>query len=157
MFQLYLGYKFYNGKWKIYERENVVRIWPRPSPQRNGLQWNEFCQNEFKDILGPSVDKLEDKCDDNEGQQEADESRDDTRLDWMVLAEMGPNAIIDGSSDLGLRDVDRNNDWFGSVRHRYSNIDSIDLNTFVQQSRIEDDVSTVNSIIVDYQTLNEKK
>ncbi|PKB92061.1 hypothetical protein RhiirA5_446217, partial [Rhizophagus irregularis] len=137
MFQLYLGYKFYNGKWKIYERENVVRIWPRPSPQRNGLQWNEFCH-----ILGPSVDKLEDKCDDNEGQQEADESRDDTRLDWMVLAEMGPNAIIDGSSDLGLRDVDRNNDWFGSVRRHYSNIESIDLNTFVQQSRIEDDVST---------------
>ncbi|CAG8756586.1 469_t:CDS:2, partial [Rhizophagus irregularis] len=102
----------------------------------------EAWKNEFKDILGPSVDKLEDKCDDNEGQQEADESRDDTRLDWMVLAEMGPNAIIDGSSDLGLRDVDRNNDWFGSVRHRYSNIDSIDLNTFVQQSRIEDDVST---------------
>jgi hypothetical protein len=29
----------------------------------------------------------------------------------MVLAEMGPNAIIDGSSDLGLRDIDRNNDW----------------------------------------------
>ncbi|PKK60285.1 hypothetical protein RhiirC2_793547, partial [Rhizophagus irregularis] len=148
MFQLYLGYKFYNGKWKIFERENVVRIWPRPSPQRNGLQWNEFCRikvilhvpieawkNEFKDILGPSVDKLENKCDKNEG----NEGQDDTRLDWMVLAEMGPNAIIDGSSDLGLHDVDRNNDWFGSVRRRYSNIESIDLNTFVQQSRIEDD------------------
>lgn len=75
----------------------------------------------------------------------------------MVLAEMGPNAIIDGSSDLGLRDIDRNNDWFGDVRRRYPNIDSIDLNTFVQQSRIEDDVSMVNSIIVDYQTLNEKQ
>ncbi|CAG8698864.1 17737_t:CDS:2 [Rhizophagus irregularis] len=96
-------------------------------------------ENEFKDILGSSVDKLEDKCDDDEGQQEVDESRDDTYPDWMVLAEMGPNAIIDSSSDLGLHDVDRNNNWFGGVRHRYPNIDSIDLNTFMQQSRIEDD------------------
>ncbi|CAB4475824.1 hypothetical protein RhiirA1_486644 [Rhizophagus irregularis] len=96
-------------------------------------------ENEFKDILGSSVDKLEDKCDDDEGQQEVDESRDDTYPDWMVLAEMGPNAIIDSSSDLGLHDVDRNNKWFSGVRHRYPNIDSIDLNTFMQQSRIEDD------------------
>ncbi|EXX69416.1 Pif1p [Rhizophagus irregularis DAOM 197198w] len=192
MFQLYLEYKFYNGKWKRCECENVVHIWPRPSPQRNGPQWNEFCrikiilhvphrsleqlnennslswsdlfnhniansENEFKDILGPSVDKLKDKCDDDEGHKEADESKDDARPDWMVLAEMSPNAIIDGTSDLGLRDIDRNNDWFGGIRRRYPNIDSIDLNTFVQQSRIEDDVSMVNSIIVDYQTLNEKQ
>ena len=56
------------------------------------------------------------------------------------IGKNGPNAIIDGSSDLGLRDVDRNNDWFCGVRRRYPDIDSIDLTTFVQQSRIEDDV-----------------
>jgi len=74
----------------------------------------------------------------------------------MILAEMGPNATIDGSSDLSLRDIDRNNDWFNGIRRRYPDIDSIDLITFVQQSRVEDDVSVVNSI-VDYRTLNENQ
>ncbi|RGB39288.1 hypothetical protein C1646_754724 [Rhizophagus diaphanus] len=99
----------------------MVHIWLRPLSQHNySSQWNEFCyiksdlfnhniadsENEFKDIFGLSVDKLEDKYDDDEGQQEADKSRNNTHLNWMVLAEMGPNATFDTSSDLGLLIID---------------------------------------------------
>jgi hypothetical protein len=63
MFQLYLGYKFYNGKWKRCEREDVVHIWPRPSPQRNGPQWNEFCR--IKVILHVSHRSLEQLTENN--------------------------------------------------------------------------------------------
>ena len=142
LFQLYLGYKFYNGKWTRCERENVVRIWPRPSPQRDGPQWNEFChikiilhishrslqqltkndslswsdlfnrnlaesENEFKDMLGLSVDNLVVvlyTC--HFVLQEANDYRDDICPDWMILAEMDLNATIDGSSGLGLCNVD---------------------------------------------------
>ncbi|CAB4435574.1 unnamed protein product [Rhizophagus irregularis] len=52
--------------------------------ENNSLSWSDLfnhnianSENEFKDILGLSVDKLEDKYDNDEGQQEADESRDD--------------------------------------------------------------------------------
>src|SRR6185436_17446340 len=34
----------WNGKWRQCQRENIVRIWPQPSPQRNGHQWEEFCR-----------------------------------------------------------------------------------------------------------------
>ena len=67
----------------------------------------------------------------------------------MILAEMGPNAIVNASSDLGFHDIDRNNDWFCGVRCRYPDIDSIDIPAFVQQSRSEDAISAEN-LIVDY-------
>ena len=44
LFKLYLTHKYVNGNWKICEKENVVRIWPRPSALRNGDQWEEFCR-----------------------------------------------------------------------------------------------------------------
>ncbi|CAG8622461.1 21469_t:CDS:2 [Cetraspora pellucida] len=43
LFQLYLKYNFWNNQWKECKCENIVRIWPRPSPKRNGPQWEEFC------------------------------------------------------------------------------------------------------------------
>ena len=33
-----------NGHWQICTKENIVRIWPRPSAIRNGDQWEEFCR-----------------------------------------------------------------------------------------------------------------
>jgi hypothetical protein len=131
--------------------------------ENNSLSWTELFnrniaekEEEFKDLLSTSIDSLEDEFDDDDEQQEADECKDDIRPDWMILAEMSPNAVIDGSKDLGFCDIDQNNDWFCGVRQRYPDIDSIDLNTFVQQSRNEDDDSTVNPI-VDYWTLNENQ
>src|SRR5688572_13541819 len=44
LFQLYQKYHFWQGQWKQCKRENIVRIWPRPSPQRNGPQWEDFCR-----------------------------------------------------------------------------------------------------------------
>lgn len=143
--------------------------------QRNGPQWDEFCrmkvllhiphrnyhqltendtfswsevfnrdladkESELGDILGPSVDKLENEGvddDDHDDDHDPEEHLDDIRPDWMIL------------SDLGLRDVDRNNDWSGDVRRRYPDIDSIDLVNFVQHSRVDDTASAENQN-VDY-------
>ena len=44
LFQLYQKYKLIKGKWAKCANENIVRIWPRPSPIRNGPQWEEFCR-----------------------------------------------------------------------------------------------------------------
>ena len=44
LFMLYQTYKNVNIHWKKIEKENIVRIWPRPSPLRNGQQWKEFCR-----------------------------------------------------------------------------------------------------------------
>ncbi len=44
LFKLYLTHKLVNGQWKRCKKENIVRIWPRPSPIRNGDQWEDFCR-----------------------------------------------------------------------------------------------------------------
>src|SRR5438094_1043015 len=74
----------------------------------------------------------------------------------MILSEMGPNVIIDTSSDLGLRDIDRNNNWFDDIMRLYPDIDSIDIPNFIQNFQSENLVSSEN-LIVDFQTLNEKQ
>ena len=38
LFKLNLTHKLNNGQWKRCKNENIVRIWPRPSPHRNGDQ-----------------------------------------------------------------------------------------------------------------------
>jgi len=43
LFRLYLRYNLWRGQWKKCGRENIVRIWPRLLPLRNGSQWEEFC------------------------------------------------------------------------------------------------------------------
>ena len=43
LFQLYLKYNLWNSQWKRCKRDNIVRIWPRSSPHRNGSQWEEYC------------------------------------------------------------------------------------------------------------------
>src|SRR2546429_3592229 len=42
--QLYLKYRYSKGCWKRCERENIVRVWPRPSSLRNGFQWEDYCR-----------------------------------------------------------------------------------------------------------------
>ena len=37
---------------------------------------------------------------------EEEEDQEEFRYDWMYLVEMGPNAIINSLSDLGIRDMD---------------------------------------------------
>ena len=37
---------------------------------------------------------------------EEEEDQEEFRYDWMHLVEMGPNAIINSLSDLGIRDMD---------------------------------------------------
>jgi hypothetical protein len=44
LFKLNLTHKLVRGVWKPSEKENIIRIWPRPSPVRNGGQWEEFCR-----------------------------------------------------------------------------------------------------------------
>jgi hypothetical protein len=44
LFKLYQQYKLVKGNWVECPGENVVRIWPCPSPIRNGPQWEEFCR-----------------------------------------------------------------------------------------------------------------
>src|SRR5205085_1455743 len=44
LFKLYLQYKLVKGNWVKCDNENIVRVWPRPSPLRNGTQWEEFCR-----------------------------------------------------------------------------------------------------------------
>jgi hypothetical protein len=43
LYKLYLTHKNVNGKWKRCKKENIIRVWSRPSPLRNGDQWEEFC------------------------------------------------------------------------------------------------------------------
>jgi len=77
----------------------------------------------------------------------------------MLLAGMGPNAVINSSSDLGSRDMDRNHDWINDARQRYSNADLVDADTFVSRisSNGQGNVEDNDEEIVDYQTLNEKQ
>ena len=57
LFRLYLQYKLVRGEWVKCSKENIVRIWPRPSPIKNGPQWEEFCRVKvllhvcYRDIL----------------------------------------------------------------------------------------------------------
>ncbi|GBB89439.1 hypothetical protein RclHR1_16110003 [Rhizophagus clarus] len=137
---LYLRYKIYKGKWKNeFCRIKVILHVPHRSFQQltenDALLWPELFnhnitekEEEFKDLIGLSVDNLEVELDNYKEQQEAKKYSENIRPDWMILAEMGLNAIVDGSSDLGSHD----------------------------QSRNEDDLSAVNSI-VDYRSLNEKQ
>jgi ATP-dependent DNA helicase PIF1 len=44
LYRLNLTHKFEKGSWQKVGKENIVRIWPRPSGLRNGEQWEEFCR-----------------------------------------------------------------------------------------------------------------
>jgi ATP-dependent DNA helicase PIF1 len=44
LYRLHLTHKYVKGEWKKCAKENIVRIFPRPSGLRNGDQWEEFCR-----------------------------------------------------------------------------------------------------------------
>jgi len=44
LFKLNLTHNYSKGSWKRNNKENIVRIRPRPSGLRNGEQWEEFCR-----------------------------------------------------------------------------------------------------------------
>jgi hypothetical protein len=190
LFRLSLTHKFTRNQWKECKQENVVRIFPRPSPLREGPQWEEFCRvkillhvrhrdlqeltrngtitwstlyNQFLeeinadpiDILGSPIDDEQIIDEEEDESIEDDDEQDEFRPDWMVLAEMGPKPSFDSSSDLGLRDIDRNHDWINDPMQRYSDTDLTEIDTFVsRESRInaEKEKSTV-----DYQSLNDNQ
>ncbi|CAG8825476.1 25086_t:CDS:2, partial [Racocetra persica] len=56
------------------------------------------------------------------------------RLDWMLLAEMGPNAVINDSCDLGTRNMDLTHRWVDDARQCYSDTDLANANTFICQA-----------------------
>ena len=60
--------------------------------------------------------------------EEKKDDQDEYRLDWMICAEMGPNATIERSSDLGARDMDRNHDWLNDGKQHYDDSDLADAN-----------------------------
>ncbi|CAG8781879.1 7194_t:CDS:1, partial [Rhizophagus irregularis] len=35
------------GQWKKCKKENIVRVWPRPSSYHNGDQWEAYCRVKF--------------------------------------------------------------------------------------------------------------
>ncbi|CAG8802972.1 2782_t:CDS:2, partial [Cetraspora pellucida] len=192
LYKLNLTHKFINNKWVRCERENIIRIWPRPSPLRNGPQWEDFCRIKVilhvrhhnldqltenntvswtvlyeryleeihadpVDLLGPPVDNEEvDNVEEvDEEEQLEDDEQEELRLEWMLLAEMGPRANIVDSSDLGSRSMDRSYDWINETRQCYSNSDIRDAGIFVQQASNTSIVEENASDEIDYQTLNE--
>src|SRR5688572_24311285 len=75
----------------------------------------------------------------------------------MLLAEMGPNAIIEKYSDLGSREIDKNYNWVGDVRQRHPSTDFANVTTFLQQVRDENTLDSESISSVDFETLNEKQ
>jgi len=152
LYQLNLTHKFTKNQWrKCKERDNIVRIYPRPSPLRKGLQWEEFCRvkvllhvrhwdlqqltengtvawstlyNHYLeeinadpiDLLGSSIDEENEIIDEEDDELFEDDEQNEFWFDWIFLAEMSPNAVIDSSSDLGSRDIDWNHDWINDSR-----------------------------------------
>src|ERR1700722_12737331 len=75
----------------------------------------------------------------------------------MLLAEMGPNAIIDCSSNLGSRDIDQNHDWINDARQRYSDTDLMEADNFVSRISTNWQRNELITNTFDYETLNEKQ
>src|SRR3989440_1844252 len=100
----------------------------------------DVINNDPDDVLGSPVDnEKEDLSEDESGEElEEDDEHDEARLDWMVLAEMGPRANIERSCDLGSRDIDRNHDWLNEGRRNYLDDDLAVSSNFIQQASSSD-------------------
>lgn len=110
--------------------------------ESNTIAWStlysrhqEEINSDPNDLLGQPVNNEEERInDENEEEQIEDDEQEEFRFDWMFLAEMGPDAVIDSSSELGTRDIDRNYDWINNIRQRYSDSDFANADTFVKQA-----------------------
>ncbi|CAG8502458.1 12012_t:CDS:2, partial [Cetraspora pellucida] len=147
LFHFNLIHKFTNNHWKRCERQNVIRIWPRPPPLRNGPQWEEFCY--IKVLLHVCYRDLH-------------QLTENDSITWTALykPEMGPDATINDSSAIGSHSIDKNYDWVSESRHKYSNIDIMDASNFVRQASGSSRTANrddLDSEIIDYETLNENQ
>ncbi|CAG8798703.1 13618_t:CDS:1, partial [Cetraspora pellucida] len=79
-------------------------------------------------------------------QLESDEDEEEIQSNWIILAEIGPNVIVDSFSGLGLSNTNKNHNWIGDVRRHYSNINLADMNTFVQQVYNKDVITAENLV-----------
>ncbi|CAG8494863.1 20894_t:CDS:2, partial [Racocetra persica] len=105
-------------------------------------------RNELVDMLGPSVDKVEDFDEDVEDYQ-LETKEEEVLSDWMILAGIGLNASV--------CDADQNHDWFRDVRQYYQNFNLADVDMFIQQiccnEAINDEKHTQSAGIEDYPDL----
>ena len=62
------------------------------------------------DLLGLPTDNEENGIDEDDGELLEDDEEDEYQLDWMIFAEIGPNAVINSGCDLGSCDMDQNHD-----------------------------------------------
>ncbi len=111
------------------------------------------------DILELHIDNETDEIIDKENEKLLEnDDRDEFWLDWIFLAGMGLNIIINCSSDLGSRDMNQNYDWINDTRQWYSNIDLIEADSFVSRVSINGQKDEGNKLnTMDYETLNEKQ
>src|SRR6266498_5518763 len=78
----------------------------------------------------------------------------------MILAEMGPNATIEHSSDLGSHDMDRNHDWLSDGKQDHDDSELADAHNFLQQAteyKGNNEIENSSIDIVDYDSLNKKQ
>ncbi len=52
----------------------------------------------------------------------------------MILAKIGPNAIINSSCNLGSHDINQNHDWINDAKKRYSDADLVEVDKFVNKA-----------------------
>jgi len=62
---------------------------------------------------------------------------------------MGLNPSFNFSSNLGSRDMDQNHDWINDLRQRYSDMNLINIDTFLNiDSRVNIEIE--ENLIIDY-------
>jgi ATP-dependent DNA helicase PIF1 len=90
IYKLYLTHKYVKGCWKRCEKENIVRIFPRPSALRNGDQWEDFCR--VKVLLHVPHRSLEELNEDN--------------IPWSTIYSQHLDTINSDPNDLLGQEVD---------------------------------------------------
>ncbi|CAG8817298.1 2429_t:CDS:2, partial [Cetraspora pellucida] len=81
--------------------------------ENNTVSWSELfnrnlveIKSKLNDLLGSSVDELEESVFENKNKQLETDEDEEIWPDWMILAKIGLNIIVDSSSDLGLSNTD---------------------------------------------------
>ncbi|RIB10016.1 hypothetical protein C2G38_2207276 [Gigaspora rosea] len=124
------------------------------------LRGTEKINLDGMDLLGPLVNKIVDEIIEEDSGKEIEDEKEELQLDWMQLAGMGPNAIINCFSEFGSCNIDINFDWVNNAKKHYSNNELTDVDTFLYRtsssSRLEGS-SNVITDTVNYLTLNKKQ
>ena len=132
--------------------ENGTITWSAPYKEINSDPIN---------LLKPAVDnepEIVDEDDDEPLNHLKMMMRNEDEFQLNLLAEMGPNAIIDSSSDLGSRDMGQNYNWINDViKQRYSNTGLMEADTFVSRVSINRQENKLITDTLDYETLNVKQ